>query len=174
MIPEDLTLWRRRQADGHPNPWSEGLRLLGEDEQPAALDTGYLSAEDLANPDIAANVRAIADTAALITWVAEDGDEGQAFGYWRGPVNLPLSEAPVVSLDNEGQFQLLAGATLSEVLCSEYGQWSDDGYPGLAAACRELGVEVGAEDPIDLPEPSVSPRPDGFHEARYRELLAGS
>lgn len=50
------------------------------------------------------------ETGALITWV---------------------TEAPVVSLDNEGQFELLAG-TLSEVLCSAYGEWADEGYEGLA------------------------------------------
>lgn len=171
MIPDDLALWRSRQAAGHPHPFPDALRLLADHEQPAALDTGHLSSEDLANPDIAANVAAIAETAALITWVAEDEDEGRAYGYWRGPADLPVASAPVVSLDNEGQFELLAGASLSEILCSEYGQWSDEGYDGLAAACRELGVAVSEDDPIDLPEPDVSPTPAQHHEARYRELL---
>ncbi|MBB5958478.1 hypothetical protein FHS29_005086 [Saccharothrix tamanrassetensis] len=174
MVPEDLAIWRRRQAAGKPNPWSESLRLLADDERPAALDTGYLTAEDLANPDIAANVRAIGETAALITWVAEDEDEGRAFGYWRGPDDLPLAAAPVVSLDNEGQFQLLRGANLSEALSDEYGQWTDDGYPGLVAQCRSRGVTISADDPAELPEPTVSPTPAEHHVARYRELLAGS
>jgi hypothetical protein len=171
MIPADLALWRSRQADGQPNPFSEGLRMLADDQQPAALDTGHLSAEDLANPDIAANVRATAETAALVTWAAEDEDEGRAYGYWRGPADLPVANAPVVSLDTEGQFDLLAGTNLSEVLCSEYGQWSDDGYDGLAATCRELGVAISEDDPVDLPDPDVSPTPAQHHRARYRELL---
>ena len=174
MVPEDLAVWRRLRDAGESNPWSDGLRLLADDERPAALDTGYLTAEDLANPDIAANVRAIAETAALITWVAEDEDEGHAFGYWRGPHGLPLAEAPVVSLDNEGQFQLLRGTTLSEALSDEYGQWADDGYPGLVALCRGRGVTISADDPDDLPESAVSPTPAEHHVARYRELLAGS
>lgn len=172
MIPEDLAVWRRLQDAGKPNPWSEGLRLLADDERPEALDTGYLTAEDLANPDVVANVRAIEETAALITWVAEDGDEGQAFGYWRGPGDLPLTEAPVVSLDNEGQYQLLRGTSLSEALSDEYGQWSDDGYAEMVALCRSQGVAISADDPDDLPEPAVSPTPDEHHAARYRELLA--
>lgn len=171
MIPEDLAVWRRLRDAGEPNPWSEGLRLLADDERPEALDTGYLTAEDLANPDVVANVRAIEETAALITWVAEDGDEGQAFGYWRGPDDLPLTAAPVVSLDNEGQYQLLRGTSLSEALSDEYGQWSDDGYAGMVAQCRSQGVVI-ADDPDDLPEPAVSPTPDEHHAARYRELLA--
>ena len=172
MIPEDLAVWRRRQDADQPNPWSESLRLFADDERPAALDTSYLTAADLANPDIAANTRAIAETAALITWVAEDEDEGRAFGYWRGPDDLPLSGAPVVSLDDEGQFHLLRGGTLSEALSGEYGEWADDGYSGVAGRCRAAGVPIGAEDPDDLPEPVVSPTPADHHVARYRELLA--
>lgn len=173
MIPEDLAVWRRLRDAGESPPWSDGLRLLADDERPAALDTGYLTAEDLANPDIAANVRAIGETAALITWVAEDEDEGQAFGYWRGPNALPLAAAPVVSLDNEGQFQVLRGASLSEALSDEYGPWADDGYPGLVARCRSQGVAISADDPADLLEPTTSPTPAEHHAARYRELLAG-
>lgn len=169
MVPEDLAVWRRRQDAGQPNPWSEGLRLLADDEQPAALDTGYLTAADLANPDIAANTQAIAETAALITWVAEDEDEGRAFGYWRGPEDL--AAGPVVSLDNEGQFELLRGASLSEALSDEYGQWDDDGYAGVVARCRAEGVTISADDPDELLEPAVSPTPAEHHVARYRELL---
>lgn len=174
MVPEDLAIWRRQRDAGEPNPWSEGLRLLADDEQPAALDTSYLTADDLANPDIAANTRAIAETAALITWVAEDEDEGKAFGYWRGPDNLPLTGAPVVSFDNEGQFHVLRGTNLSEALSDEYGPWADDGYPGVVARCRAQGVTIGADDPDELPEPTVSPTPAEHHVARYRELLAGT
>ncbi|MEU7481771.1 hypothetical protein AB0A63_37745 [Lentzea sp. NPDC042327] len=172
MVPEDLVVWRRRQDAGQPNPWSEGLRLLADDERPAALDTGYLTAADLANPDVAANTRAIEETAALVTWVAEDEDEGRAFGYWRGPGHLPLTAAPVVVLDNEGQFELLRGSSLSEALSDEYGQWADDGYAGVVARCRAEGVPISADDPDDLPEPAVSPTPDEHHGARYRALLA--
>jgi hypothetical protein len=174
MNPEDLAVWRRQQDAGQPNPWSESLRLLADGEQPAALDTGYLTAEDLANPDIAANVRAIEETAALIAWVAQDEDEGRAYGYWRGPADVALAATPVVRLDSEGRFELLAGANLSEVLCSEYGEWADEGYEGLAAQCREHGVAVAVDDPIDLPEPEASPTPAEHHAARYRALLAGS
>lgn len=172
-MTDELAIWRSLRDADQPNPWSESVRLLGDDEQPAVLDDSYLSDEERANPDIAANVRATDETAALITWVAEDDDEGRAYGYWRGPGDLPLAEAPVVMLDNEGQFTLLAGS-LAEALCSEYGQWDDEGYDGLAARCREHGVTVSADDPIDLPEPDVSPTPAEHHVARYRELLSSS
>jgi hypothetical protein len=174
MIPEDLAVWRDHQDAGKPNPWSDSVRLLTDDDQPAALDTSYLTAADLANPDIAANSRAIEETAALITWVAEDEDEGKAFGYWRGPNDLPLAAAPVVSFDSEGQFQLLRGANLSEALSDEYGHWADDGYPGVVARCRAQGVTISADDPDDLLEPTVSPTPAEHHVSRYRELLADS
>ncbi|MBC6447553.1 hypothetical protein [Actinokineospora xionganensis] len=126
-----------------------------------------MTAEDLANPDIAANVRAIEETAALVTWVGEDEDEGQAFGYRRGPNALRLASAPVVSLDGEGQFQVLRVTNLSEALSDEYGQWSDDGYPGLVARSRSEGVAISAEDPAGLLESTVSPTPGG---ARRRSV----
>lgn len=49
----------------------------------------WKSDEERASPDIAANVQATDETAALITWAAEDDDEGVAYGYWRGPHDLP-------------------------------------------------------------------------------------
>lgn len=173
-IPEDLAVWRRLQAAGQPNPWSESLRLLADGELPAALDTSHLSAEDRANPDIVANTQAMEETAALITWVAENDDEGVAFGYWRGPADLPLDTAPVVALDTEGQLELLRGTTLSEALVDEYGQWSHEDYTALVEACRAQGVAISADDPDDLLEPQVSPTPSEHHEARYRKLLGDS
>lgn len=173
-IPEDLAVWRRLQDAGQPNPLSESLRFLADGEQPAALDTSYLTAEDRANPDIAANTKAMEETAALITWVAENDDEGVAFGYWRGPDDLPLDAAPVVALDTEAQLELLRGTTLSEALVDEYGQWSQEDYTALVAECRSRGVTVSADDPDDLIEPEVSPTPSEHHEARYRELLGDS
>ncbi len=173
-IPEDLAVWRRLQEAGQPNPLSESLRLLADGEKPAALDTSYLTAEDRANPDIAANVQAMEETAALITWVAENEDEGVAFGFWRGPADLPLDAAPVVALDTEGQLELLRGTSLSEALVDEYGQWSHEDYTALVAECRSRGIAISADDPDDLLEPDVSPTPSDHHEALYRELLGGS
>jgi hypothetical protein len=79
------------------------------------LDTSYLSETERANPDIAANVRAIADVCGLIAFVAAD-DEEQHFGYWRGPNHRKVADSPVVFLDNEGQFDLCAGKTLAEAI----------------------------------------------------------
>lgn len=172
MIPEDLLVWRRLQTDGEPNPVVGRPASVGRGHQPTVLDTGYLTADDLANPEIAANVRAMADTSGLITWVAEDEDESTAFGYWRGPQDTPLAEAPIVSLNSEGQFDLLPG-NLSEARSIEYGEWSDEGYAGLAADCRAQGVSI-AEDPDQPPEPSASPTPREYHASRYHELLAGN
>lgn len=173
LIPEDLAVWRRLQDAGEANPLSASLRLLADGERPAALDTSYLTPEDLANPDVAANTRAIEETAALITWVAENEDDGVAFGYWNGPEGASLDAAPVVALDTEGQLELLRGSTLSEALVDEYGQWSLEDYAALVAACRSRGVAISADDPDDLPEPDVSPTPSEHHAARYRELLSG-
>ena len=113
-LPEDLRRWR---ALGEDQPFAEhGVRFLADDEPASVFDTSYLTDADRADPNIAANVAAIADTAALITWVAESED-GEVFGYWRGPSDTRLEQAPVVQYDTEGQFSTMPGRTLSYSAC---------------------------------------------------------
>ncbi|WP_370248375.1 hypothetical protein [Nocardioides sp.] len=166
-LPDDVRHWRDRLAAGDTEPWEEyGVEFLGEDDTPDVFDTGYLTPAELADPDIAANVSAMAETGALITWVAEL-DGGSWVGLWRGPDDLPLDRAPVVLLDTEGQFTLALGTTVTEALCDELG-WDDERYAEVARACRHAGVPVRARG--DLAEPSVTPTPGAFHDRRYREL----
>lgn len=168
--PADLAVWRRLQDAGQATPWPPGVRMLADGEHPAVLDTVRLTVEGLADPDAAARARAMAETAALVRWVVENDDEHVAFGYWRGPDDLPLDDAPVVALDADGQFEMLRGSTLSEALTDEYGQWSHADYTALVTECRAQGVAISADDPDDLVEPEVSPTPAAHLVARYEAL----
>ena len=76
-------------------------------------DSSYLTDADRANPDIMANVEAMGATNKLIAWFGRDF-QGYV-GLWRGPSDLSLDEAPVVRLDTEGQYSLVA-ATVPEYL----------------------------------------------------------
>lgn len=169
--PADARVWREREAKGEGTPWTEdGITFLADGEEPGVLDDSYLTADDLANPDIAANVAANRETAALVTWVAQHERE-QAYGYWRGPDDLPLAEAPIVQYDSEGQFYLLEGRSISEALSADVDGYRQD-YEDFVAPCRAAGVEIAAEvDDLEEIEPAVTP--EEFHQQRYDAHRAG-
>jgi hypothetical protein len=82
------------------------LELVDDPAWAEPSDTSYLNEKDRANPDIMANVDAMAATNALISWFARDM-EGYV-GLWRGPKKTDLANAPIVRLDTEGQYDIVA------------------------------------------------------------------
>jgi hypothetical protein len=82
------------------------LTLVDDPRWGEPSETSYLNDEDRADPDIMSNVEAMAATNELIAWFGQD-NEGY-LGLWRGPKNTHLPEAPVVQLDSEGQYRLVA------------------------------------------------------------------
>ena len=68
-------------------------------------DESYLTEADLANPDIAANVRAMRDTNRLIYFIGF-ADNGESFGIWRKVSSEDLNCCPPVTLDTEGQYEV--------------------------------------------------------------------
>jgi hypothetical protein len=85
---------------------TDGLELVDDPSWAEPSDVSYLNDQDRANPDIMANVEAMAATNRLIAWFGRD-TEGFV-GLWRGPKNTALSDAPIVRLDSEGQYSLVA------------------------------------------------------------------
>ncbi|GAB2558277.1 hypothetical protein GCM10027033_14370 [Leucobacter ruminantium] len=187
--PEDLRLWRERQRAGLPTPWEDaGIRLLEDDEVPELLDDSYLTEDDLAEPGIRANVRAMAETNALIAWVAEEDGE-RAYGYWNGPADPSAaaeeqadggaaSGPALVSLDTEGQYMMLAGRTLTEALCAEAAEYEDGNFAALVARARGLAAETDAglaaslvtgEAIAELRNPAIE-GPGRYRDARYAAL----
>lgn len=69
-------------------------------------DFSYLNDRDLANPDIVSNVKAMKKTNGFISWFGQDF-EGY-IGLWNGPENIHCNKAPVVRLDREGQYRIVA------------------------------------------------------------------
>ncbi|MEJ7601788.1 MAG: hypothetical protein WKG01_28075, partial [Kofleriaceae bacterium] len=82
------------------------LELIDDPAWAEPSDTSYLSEADRANPDIAANVDAMTKTNRLISWFGRDM-EGFV-GIWRGPLGLAVERAPIVRLDTEGQYAIVA------------------------------------------------------------------
>lgn len=82
------------------------LELIDDPDWNEPSDTSYLNDTDRANPDIMANVAAMNKTNKLISWLGRDA-EGFV-GLWRGPEQTPLELAPIVRLDTEGQYAIVA------------------------------------------------------------------
>lgn len=140
-----------------------GINLNWEDTWAPWLDTSYLSETDRADPDIAANVRAIKDVCEHIAFIAIEED-GQYFGYWRGVNNLPIAECPIVLLDNEGQFRLCSGATFAEALL-EHRTFKRRGE--LRDWMRSIGVSLPNGEVNGLLSPNVAHSPDKLHQDLY-------
>ena len=105
------------------------------------LDTGYLTDEDRANSDIAANVKAGEEVCKYITFVAND-DDSQYFGYWRGLEQLSLEAAPLVLLDNEGQFRLYGATSFAAAVLAETHFWYGQKEGELEAWMVSIGVPL--------------------------------
>lgn len=181
MIPADLRIWLELQNAERDTPFTDdGVVFVAPGTVPTSVHDGYvdpkyLSAEERAEPGIAAGLRAHADTIALVTWAAEDENES-AWGYWHGPENTPISEAPIVQLDSEGTYQLLPGASLSDALA-----WALDDYSHTFAEfvelCAEAGVHLSASEPDELPDPSERPvlsDPNDVHASASAKYLNAS
>ena len=112
------------------------LELVDDPAWAEPSDTSYLSDADRANPDIMANVEAMAATNELIAWFGRD-HEGYV-GLWRGPLEYPLGQAPVVRLDTEGQYTLVAATVPDYVAMGMFG----DGFERRRAALVNAGFDV--------------------------------
>src|SRR4051812_37223145 len=112
MTP-DLVRLRKALEDLEDIVDAVELELVEDPDWAEPSDTSYLTRADRANPDIVANVSAMAVTNKLIAWFGKDS-EGYV-GLWRGPKQRPIETAPVVRLDSEGQYEIVA-ATIPDYL----------------------------------------------------------
>jgi hypothetical protein len=115
-----------------------------------------------------ANVAAMNSTCGYAAFVARD-DDGKLFGYWFGPENVDIGDAPILALDSEGQFALLEGATLSEALLGNHVFEDTARFAQLKADFAKAGIAIGAGSWDDLPFPNPPTDPASFHEERYEE-----
>ncbi|TGK02596.1 hypothetical protein EHQ53_13615 [Leptospira langatensis] len=118
-------------------------------------DTSYLNDSDRQDMDIMANVFAMSETNRLIYWIGKD--VGGFIGLWVGPSNIQLANAPVVELDLEGQYRIIATRIADYLISRSYSEDFDKD--------RELLVQYGftVADSLDELEQAV----DEFKEKFY-------
>ncbi len=126
-------------------------------------DKSYLTESDLADPDIAANIKAIDDTFALISFVAEFPD-GEYVGYWRGPENSAIKNSPMVHYSNDGQFSL-CGSKFIEALY--FYVYDDEVLEEIKLSAIASGIELDFESIDDLKTNEAKVSPSDYHEKKY-------
>lgn len=142
MTPELVLLRKKLEVLGDLVDELE-LELVEDPQWAEPSDTSYLNADDRANPDIMANVEAMAETNKLIAWFGRDM-EGFV-GLWRGADQVALAKAPIVRLDTEGQYELVA-SSIGDYLCIAA---SDDDFDENRKMVTKAGLAVsGSPDEI--------------------------
>lgn len=130
------------------------------------LDTSYLRERDWADPAIRANVKAISEVCQLIDFVVADEDRNY-LGYWRGPARLPLAQAHVVSLDNEGQFYLCGTTSIAGAILTSAGQ-----FETLRSWLVGIGIVSLPSGPYDLLDMAMPLTPKQVHDRLFDQYLA--
>lgn len=162
MTPD---LVRLRETFGQLGQLVEALELelIDDPSWPEPSDTSYLNEQDRANPDIMANVEAMAATNRLIAWFGRDM-EGY-LGLWRGPQELPLERAAVVQLDSDGQYSVVA-ATIPDYLAVA---WSEEAFDRARQALSKVGFTVAAS-PDEIAKAAESfDSPNAYRHRLYNE-----
>lgn len=139
------------------------LELVDEPNWAEPSDASYLNDEDKANPDIMANVEAMAATNELISWFARDM-EGYV-GLWRGPENTPLEKAPVVRLDTEGVYEIVA-ATIPDYIAISV---DEDDFKATRKALTKAGFTVAASTDDIWAKVEENEGPSDHRHALYNE-----
>jgi hypothetical protein len=154
--------------DDDPLREALGFSLLSPGRDYPLLSGSYLNEKDRQNADIMANVAAINEVLAMITFVAESED-GDMIGYWHGPERTTIAAAPIVKYDTEGQFDLMQGRTLSEAMLGNYTFDDDERFADGRAWLADCGIEMDAESWHGLSTPAAATMPNKLHRTLYNE-----
>ena len=144
-----------------------GININGEQYWEPWTDKSYLSESDLQNRDIMSNVKAIDELFGYIKFVAET-DGGEFIGYWCGPENNQICDAPLVYYDTEGQFELCGSRFVEALFFLVY---DDDLLEQLRCICKTVGIPLEFESIDDISIPKMNLTPNELHEIKYDEYL---
>lgn len=112
------------------------LEFVDDPDWQEPSNTSYLTTEDRSNPDILSNVEAMTATNKLIGWFGKDRDG--FVGLWQGRDKRHLSSCPVVRLDSEGQYELVAATVADYIAVS----MDDEEFENARAVLLDAGFQV--------------------------------
>ena len=136
-----------------------GIELNGDENWNPWDDKSYLTEEDLKDPEIVSNVKAIDDTFKLISVVAAT-DESEFIGYWKGVENKPISEAPIVFYSNDGQFSLCGSRFIESLF---FNIFDDELLGELKDRANNAGLKLNFVSIDELENPKTEISPEAYH-----------
>ncbi|MGW2472917.1 hypothetical protein [Streptomyces sp. NPDC001665] len=142
-VPDDLRVlllahWEGRDDFAH----LLGLEFFEEGELHPFLDTGYLSEQELADPEMQAVNAGVARLTEYVKLVAKGG-KGWV-GYWVHPDEPAVRP---IELDTEFTLWQMTGSTLTEAVAFERAAYQDE--PDERVAYGQLAAELAAlETPL--------------------------
>jgi hypothetical protein len=180
-MPDDLQkLWNMQisrvpDADFSADPLAAtGAKIIEPESIPCLLDHSYLNETDRANPDTMMNVEAINEVFSLATFVVELEDD-HILGYWHGSENTPISEAPIIKFNNEGQFSVCRGDNLTEAIIVETMSYQEEKFPEFKTWFAKYDILIAAANIVDIPQRQAITSPGVMHNDRYnaKRVAAG-
>lgn len=167
-IPDDLLrLWMLHESHPLDGFARMGVKFIEPGRIPDLLSHAYLNDDDRANADIMRNIAAFDEVFELSTFVVEL-DDTSTLGYWHGPGNASISQAPILMLDTEGQFSIVPGRTLTEGLLGQALKYSDTSeVDDMLTWLAKHQISVGAKQLEDLTPPRVDVLPSEIHLRAY-------
>jgi hypothetical protein len=167
-LPEDLRVLATAQWEGRGHPFeSSGITVLDPTARHPLADTGYLSDNARADPDIMANCAAFEQMATYLKAVARHED-GDCYGYWLHPHQREDRPPPVIKVDSEGQYWTLGGRTFSEACLYDIAFDDDELFVEVAAELAQLDISIPGSSCEDLDGLTADPAPEDVHEELYR------
>lgn len=151
-----------------------GMRLVVDEEWSPWFDAGALARSIQSDPVGAARMRATAEVARLIAFVAGD-ERGHYLGYWRGPTHRKVAMSPLVLLDETGEFHLCIGSSFAEALLER--AYNTDNFHPLRDWLRSVGIDISWDTPNQLTFPHERTPPREMHRQlidQYRRSLLSS
>jgi hypothetical protein len=149
-----------------------GLQIIEPAHEPLP-DHSYLNETDRANPAIMANVKAIDDMFKLATFVVEHED-GDLYGYWQGAENTPLTNAPIIQYDTEGQFNILGGSGLIEAITANFSFSEESTFQEFRTAFADRQILFSATSLDTLIWPEITPHPNDLKNTLYDQYLSAA
>ncbi|MFJ7629728.1 hypothetical protein ACIQZN_24840 [Streptomyces sp. NPDC097595] len=172
-VPDDLRVlltahWEGRTDFAH----LLGLEFFEEGELHPFLDTGYLSEQELADPEMQAVNAGVARVAEYVKLVAKGG-KGWV-GYWVHPDEPAVRP---IELDTEFTLWQMTGSTLTEAVAFEQASCQDEpdervAYGQLAAELGALGLLLGTTDYGALDDSEYAVDPEKLMETLIEEERA--
>lgn len=151
-----------------------GMRLVADEDWSPWFDAGALARSIQCDPEGAARIRATAEVARLIAFVAGD-EQSQYLGYWRGPTRRKIAMSPLVLLDEAGEFHLCIGSSFAEAILER--AYGTDDFDPLRDWLRSVGIVISWDTPNQLTFPHERMPPREMHRQlidQYRRSLLSS